>query len=140
MEVEEMDPLLVGFGGLVLAQGASGKEGRFVMVEGMFETLSNPWSRSIFEVPELSILMVTGVSEIEVAFVLREEVLEDEESLPDSSGVEEQARVLVKTLGLDPALEVIWSINRSRFFLGGSNNDFVLMVSEDTLRASSVSG
>jgi hypothetical protein len=51
--------------------------------------------------------MLTSASEIEVAWVLREEFLEDEESLPDSSDIEEDGRLFVNSSGLDPALEVI---------------------------------
>ena len=111
-----------------------------VGVEGVFGTLYDLLPPSVLVVPELSILTVTGTSNIEVAFVLQEEVLEEEESLPDSSEVEEFGRILVKCSGLDPALEVIWSINRSRFLLDGSETDVALMVLKEALRKTSESG
>ena len=75
--------------------------------------ISDPWteddvsSPSFSETSEPSTFMPVGASEIEVAWVLREEILEDEESLPDSSDIEDEGRFFVNSSGLDPALEVI---------------------------------
>jgi hypothetical protein len=124
---------------VVLADAGSEESRCFVAVESVFKTSDDLSSLSNFEFSELSIFMTTGPSETEVAFVWREEVLEQEESLPDSSEVEEYGRVLVKSSGLEPPLDVIWSINRSLFFLGGSEVEFASMLSNEALPTISVS-
>ncbi len=92
---------------MVWADGTSQAASCFKCVESGVWCANVASSFSTFKVSELSTLILIGASKIEVAWVLWEEVLEEEESLPDSSEIEEAGRFFVKSSGLDPALEVI---------------------------------
>lgn len=94
----------------------NGESGGFIVARRGFGAVYETPSFSILEVSELSILMATGASTIEVASVPWEEILEEEKSLPDSSDTEEDGRDFINNSGLESTLDVIWSINRILFF------------------------